>query len=351
MEKVIKNSNSFVSIIIVTYNGKFILEECLNSLLKVNYKYFEIIIVDNASKDRTKRLVFDFKKKNKQVVVKYIQNKRNVGFASGNNIGIKYADGDYILLLNNDTIVTPNFLTVLTHEIKKSGNIGVVQPKIIFFDSKKLQSGSTFITNLGFLYYEGFGGNQKDLEFNSKKRTFSANGACMLIRKEVIDKVGLFDDDFFAYYEETDFCQRVLMANYSIWYCPKSIIYHKGGVTAKNMSEQFVFYHLFKNRISSILKNFESLNAVKFLTISLVLYLGLAIYYVLTFRAVLSVAVIKSIFWNVSHIYATMQKRSLIQQAVRKIPDSAYMGFLTKKIGFSYYVRLLMNKDQEILVK
>ena len=344
-----KYRSQLVSIVIVNYNGEKILKDCLKSLARVTYQKLEVIVVDNSSHDNSLFVINDFKKDFPRIILKIIKNKRNVGFAEGNNIALPHATGEFVLLLNNDTKVTPSFLHVLVHEINLNKLTGIVQPKIFFTDTGKLQSGGALFTNIGFLYYFGFGKNPNANEYNNQAQIFSANGACMLIRRSVIDEVGLFDDDFFAYYEETDFCQRVLMAGYSIFYIPDAYIFHKGGQTAKKRKESFIFFHSFKNRIASVIKNFEFFYAIKFLTYYMLIYFLLICYYFVKLRIDLSLAIIRAIAWNVFHVYDTIQKRKFIQKNNRKIRDREYLPRLSIQMPLRYYVRLLTNPGEEEL--
>lgn len=345
-----KYRSQLVSIVIVNYNGGEILKDCLKSLTRVTYQKFEVIVVDNASHDNSLLVINDFRKEFPRIILKIVKNKRNVGFAEGNNIALPHTAGEFVLLLNNDTKVTPSFLRVLVHEINRNKLIGIVQPKIIFTDTGKLQSGGALFTNIGFLYYFGFGKNPNANDYNKQTQIFSANGACVLIRRSVIDEVGLFDDDFFAYYEETDFCQRVLMAGYSILYIPDALIFHKGGQTAKKRKESFIFFHAFKNRITSVIKNFEFIYAIKFLTHYLLIYFLLICYYLVKLRIDLSWGIIRAIIWNVFHVYGTMQKRKFIQKNNRKIRDREYLSRLSKHMPWRYYIRLLSNPGEEELI-
>lgn len=341
--------NSLVSVIIVNFNGAKDLRACLSSLMKITYNNYEVIIVDNGSTDTSEKIAEEFKKKNEKIKVIFAKNKKNLGFAEGNNIGLKHSKGGLILLLNNDTIVTRNFLTLLVKEIKQNKKIGIIQPKVIFYKTNKLQSGSAFLTNMGLLYYEGFGRNPNLRIFNKKKNIFSANGACILIKREVIKKTGLFDNDFFAYYEETDFCHRVLIAGYDILYLPTSKIYHKGGQTSKKIAEPYIFFHSYKNRLASLIKNFETYNMIRFLTINILTYLLLIIYYLVCFKPRMAESVVKALLWNAKNLHATMHKRFFIQKKIRQVSDSYYFPHLVKNVGILYYFRLLTNKGQEKL--
>src|SRR5258708_6011548 len=203
-----------VSVIIANWNGQAVLKDCLDSLLKIDYLSWELILVDNGSTDGSENLLFNYPKE--KLNYKLIKNTQNLGFAKANNQGAKIAKGKYLLLLNNDTKLTPDFLTKLVNRMENSSNIGVIQPKIkIMDDSRYLDNAGSFFTRIGFLQHWGFM-KRDTAEFNIETEIFSAKGACMLIRSEVVKHVGLFDDSFFSYFEESDFCWRVWLSGYKV---------------------------------------------------------------------------------------------------------------------------------------
>jgi len=254
-------ANPLVSIIILTYkNGLKDVKKCLISLSAVSYKPFEIILVDNASTDNT---VIYIEKHFPNV--KVIQNRWNMGFCTGNNQGLEIAKGKYILFFNNDAIATPDFLSILVEEFVKDNKLGAIQPKIRQLrDKSLLDACASYLTNTGFLYHYGYSQNQANQKYNKKLYMYSVKGACFLARKSLIDRIGLFDDDYFAYFEETDFCHRVWLSGFKIGYLPSSEIYHLGG--AGKEASPFIQFHSYKNRIHTYLKNFELWPLVKILS-------------------------------------------------------------------------------------
>src|SRR5581483_6462346 len=136
-----------------------------------------------------------------------IKNHKNSGFAGGNNMGYIYAKGEYIFLLNNDTIAGPDCLEKLLIAFDEIPNLGSVQSKIVLMDNpRKLDMCGAYWTNSNFLYYYGYAKNSDAPEYNKIMPFFSNMGAAMMIKKDLINKIGLFDEDFWCYYEETDFC-------------------------------------------------------------------------------------------------------------------------------------------------
>lgn len=321
-----------VSVVIVNWNGLHHLKKCLPSLTSVTYKNTEIIIVDNNSTDGS--IEFIEKEFN---LCKIVKNKKNLGFAGGNNAALPYISGEYVLFLNNDTIVTSNFIDELVLVLKEDPSIGGVQSQILSMDyPDRHDSVGAFLTNTGFLYH--FGYFQKVNEkYNKAIPLYTAKGACMMFRKNVIDKVGLFDDDFFAYFEETDFCHRVWLAGYSIYYAPKSVIYHKVGGTSNSMNNSFIQFHSFKNRINSYIKNLGGIEMIKILPVHLLLCEISAFGFLFKKRPDLFISINKAIFWNAGNLGKTLRKRKKIQKKIRKVSDSQFFSTIKRNPGIKYY--------------
>jgi len=238
-----------VSVIIVNYNGKELLEKCLESLFKVDYDNFEVIVVDNNSTDGT--IEFVTKKYPSVIMVKLDTNK---GFAEPNNMGTKIAKGKYFLFLNNDTIVTPNFISEMIKTMKKDKQIAICQSLLLKPDGS-IDSSGDFIDKLGVVY------NSKTRP-NKIREISSARGASMLVRRNVFEKVGGFDEKFFVSFEDVDLSWRTWILGYRVILIPTSIVYHTGGTTIKKIKSKIAF-HGFKNQLSMKLTNFEPRFAIK----------------------------------------------------------------------------------------
>ncbi len=323
-----------VSIIIVNWNGLSHLKKCLPTLKKVTYKNLEIILVDNASKDDSVAYVTkNFPN------IKIIKCKKNLGFAGGNNAGLPAVTGDYVLLLNNDTVVTKDFVTELVAAVEEDDEIGIVQSKILSMDyPNKLDSVGAFLTYTGFLYHYGYFQIDKR-KYDKTKYLYTAKGACMLVRADLITRLGLFDDDFFAYFEETDLCNRVWMAGYTIVYAPKSVIYHKVGGTSNGMENAFIQFHSFKNRINSYIKNLEVKNLALILPIHIILCEVAAISFIFKSRIDLFMAINKALLWNIANLEKTLAKRKKIQK-MRKVSDSEFFPKVLRNPNLNYYYSL-----------
>lgn len=325
-----------VSIIIVNWNGKGHIINCLGSLKKIDYKKTETIIVDNGSSDGSIEYI---RSQYPKVII--IKNSNNLGFSKANNQGIKKAKGEYILLLNNDTKVSKNFLTVLVKRISADPLIGACQPKILHWEKPgKLDSIGSFLTNTGFLFHYGFEStNSKKLDKEIK--LFSGKGSCLLFRKRVLNEVGYFNEDFFAYFEETDLCWRVWLAGYYLMYVPNAVIYHKTWGTAKRLPQDFITFHSFRNRISSLFINLNFVNVLKIFPVHISICIFIAFCYFLMGKFKNGFAIIWAILSFFKNIGKVWRKRKYIQEKIRRIPDSVLLKEIIRNPNISFYFHIL----------
>lgn len=232
-----------LSIIIVNYNTASLLEDCINSLkANIGFKDFEIIIVDNASTDKSgKYLSLLSSKKN----FKLIKNKENLGFAKANNQGMQIAKGDFVLLLNSDTTVDANIFPKLFEWLVANKKAGVVSCKLKNSDGTLQATGGYFPTlskvATWMLFLDDVPLLSKLLKPFHPKADFYPNtnfqldwvtGAFFLIRREVVEKIGYLDEDYFMYVEDLDYCYRTKKAGWEVWYLPFVSITHFGGASS-----------------------------------------------------------------------------------------------------------------------
>lgn len=301
--------DKFVSIIIVNWNGKRWLADCLDSLLCQTYKNFEIVLVDNASKDDSVEFV---QKNYPQILI--VRNDANLGFASGNNSALGKIKGDLVLLLNNDTRAPVDYLEKFVGAFDEIPNLGAAQSKIVLMDEPdKLDSCGSFWTNSTFLYHYGSVKDQSIDKYNKPFPVFSNKGASMLIRKDLIDKIGLFDDDFWCYYEETDFCHRVWLSGYECWYYPNAVVAHAMGGTSLSVDNSYVQFHNFKNKLLSLLKNFELKTQLTVIPVYLISNILISLLWLAQRKFKHFAAIYKAILWNLIHLNETLNKRASIQ--------------------------------------
>jgi len=313
-----------VSIIIVNYNGRTNLEECLKSLMQITYKKFEVILVDNNSTDDSITFV-----KNTYPSVIIIKLDKNYGFAEPNNIGAKNAKGNFLLFLNNDTNVNPNFITELVNEITRDKKIAICQSLLLKLNGD-VDSGGDFVDNLGRPY-------STRVKPESVKPILSARGASMMIRKDVFFELEGFDKNFFTSFEDVDLGLRAWISGYKVVVVPKSVVYHKTGETVKKLRRE-VQFHGVKNTILLRLVNFEFSFALKSMVV---------LFFVSFMRKFFGVSVIKDpeegpplpsykiifkgLIWILKNFRYVMNKRKQVNsKRIRSTKDLIKLGLITK---------------------
>ncbi|MDP3988170.1 MAG: glycosyltransferase family 2 protein [Candidatus Levybacteria bacterium] len=246
-----------IAIVILNFNGEKDTLECLKSLEKVNVQNSEvkIIVVDNGSSQKFK--VED---------LKVIREEVNLGYSGGNNVGIKKAldwGADYILLLNNDTIVDKDLIGEMVNVAEADEKTGIIAPKIYFEKGFEFHKDRYKKEDLGkVIWYAGAVMDWKNLighhrgvdevdmgQYDKEGETDFASGCCMLIKRKVFEKIGLFDKKYFLYYEDSDFNQRVKRAGFKIMFAPKGILWHKNAGSAGGSGSNLQDYYISRNRL------------------------------------------------------------------------------------------------------
>ena len=289
--------------VILNWNGYADSIECINSILKIKYKNYEILLVDNGSDSKEYEKITSLNSK-----AKIIRSKINLGFTGGNNLGIKYAleeKADYILLLNNDTTVEPNFLEPLLNLFKKEKNAGIVAPQINYFsEPQKIWSAGGKISRLRGSGFASSDRIESRIKPDNKSVSF-VSGCCMLIKKEVFEKIGLFDENFFLYVEDADLCYRTTHAGYKIIVNHHSKILHKVSSSTKENLSLLPLYYVTRNRLYFAKKNFPN-------------------FFIITVLYIVFSMSIKSIYW----IFSNNSKNILIL-------ISAFKDYFSKRMGKS----------------
>ena len=241
----------FFSVIVLNWNGRHLLEECLESVLSQGYPDYETIVVDNGSTDGSADLLKERWGKKIQVILL----PSNQGFAGGNNAGIRASLGGYVILLNNDTTVDPGWLSALHGAIQRHPDTGMFTPKILN-DYRRDE-----IDNTGHVIYpDGLARGRHRLEkddgrFDEEGETLWPSGCAGVYRKEMLEEIGLLDETFFAYGEDVDLGLRARWAGWACYYVPDAVVYHKYSATTGTYSPQKAFL-VERNRVWILLKNF-----------------------------------------------------------------------------------------------
>jgi GT2 family glycosyltransferase len=244
-----------VSVIILNWNGFEDTSELLLSLREVRYPTLKIFVVDNHSSGNDAVNLEDTFKN----YIKVISSSSNLGFTGGNNLGIKKAledNTDYILLLNNDTTVRPDFLEILVNKFTIDSQVGIVAPRINYYDEQQriwTDGGKiSRIRGSGFAYSDNL---ETEAKMDDKSVAF-VSGCCMLIKREVFLDIGLFDENYFLYVEDTDLCLRTIRAGYKIYVVPRAKIFHKVNKATKKKPSSHALYYVTRNRLYFTKKNF-----------------------------------------------------------------------------------------------
>lgn len=223
-----------VSIVILNWNGLEDTIECLESLKKIAYPNYEVIVVDNGSRGNDAQVL----EEKFGDYIHLIRNVKNYGYTGGNNIGIKHAlrnsSPDCFLILNNDTVVAPDFLGQMTEVALSDASIGIVGPKICYYHfPDRIQSAGAMI-NMKTSRNTLIGIEQVDSgQYDRQQEVDYVSGCCLLVKKDLIQKVGLFDESYFCYWDETDYCVRARKVGYKIVYAPRARIWHKKSLILK----------------------------------------------------------------------------------------------------------------------
>ncbi|MCF6239872.1 MAG: glycosyltransferase family 2 protein [Bacteroidales bacterium] len=298
MEYIKKNTEPLVSIITVNYNQIDVTMDLLHSLQQVSYQNVEIIVVDNNSKNDSFSLL---KKEFPNVLL--VKSNINRGFAGGNNLGLHFAKGKYILFLNNDVVVTKGFIEPMVRLLESDSRIGMVSPKIRFYyEPETIQYAGYTSMNKITLRQNLIGYKQKDEgQFDTVQPSYSVHGAAMMVPAQILYRVGLMAEIYFLYYEEHDWSFRIKKAGFKVYYQPKSLVFHKESVsTGKN--SPLKIYYITRNRILYARRNYKGL-----IFLLNILYLLLiaspknALLYLLQARVDLFTALLKGVFWNITH--------------------------------------------------
>lgn len=291
-----------VSITILNWNGWKDTVECLESLYQINYPNYDVVLVDNGSEDESLEKIrdycggkikiesnfFKYSKKNKPITIFehdekelkikndnneinsfpsnreliLIKNDKNCGFTEGNNIAMRYIlkslNSDYTLLLNNDTVVDTDFLDELITAAENDPHVGIIGPKIYYYDENNMifSIGGKINPWTGRTPFIGWGETDKG-QFEDVVEVDYVSGCALLIRNDLIKKIGLLNEDYFSYYEETEWCVKAKIAGYFIICNPKSKIWHKIAVTSKK-SDLYIYY-ITRNRFLFLKRNFSKL--------------------------------------------------------------------------------------------
>ena len=330
---------SSVSIVIPHWNNVDVLSECLESISATDFENFETIVVDNASTDNSVASV-----RSNYPNVKLIENDKNYGYAGGCNIGAEAASGDYLIFLNNDTVQEKDWISNLIKTINSDDKIAAVQPKILnyydrnVFDYAGGSGGHMDIYCFPFARGRIFSFQENDEgQYNNKEKCFWSSGTCFMVRRELFQKAGGFDESFFAHMEEIDLCWRLYAMGFEVWVEPDSVVYHKNALTLPMYSHK-KYYLNHRNSLLMLLGNYSIKNIFLIGIPRLILEKIACFYSILMLDWRHFTAILRSLFWIIFHPNVIMKKRKSFSK-IRTITDKKIMeNMMQSSIVIKYYL-------------
>ena len=329
------------SIIIPHHNGKEILSRCLNAINSSTKRNPEIIVLDNASTDDS---INHVEKKFSNITI--IRNEQNLGYAGGCNLGAKEAKNNYIVFLNNDTIVEKGWDDSLLKKLQKD-DVSAVQPKIKnlskqeYFDYAGASGGFLDVFCYPFCRGRVFETIEKDsMQYDSEEEIFWASGAAFATKKDIFIKAGMFDTKLFAHMEEIDYHWRCQMMGYRIIISPESVIYHEGGATLPYKSYKKVYLN-HRNSMIIFLANHKLSITSLLLVPRLILQLASIMLDLISMRPDLAIAQLSSLLWIFFNIPYLISKR--IHNKSIRVSGYKLIGMLYRSIAIDYF---LLNKKK-----
>ncbi len=330
------NNVPLVSVIMVNFNGERYLEKCLSSVLETVYPNFEVILVDNASTDRS--LVLAERNFGSDKRIKIVRNSANLGFGPGNNVGFDYARGKYIVFLNTDTIVESVWLTILIDTMEKDQTIGLAQSMLLEINGQKIQVAGWLVGD--YLVFRCAVG-QNELASSNFPPVFEVSFACgaaMIIRRELVNEIGLFDPKLPFYYDDTLLSLKTWLAGRRVVTVSKSKVSHVGG-GIRGGDTHFTTYHTIRGLISLIFDIYWNLgDLIKALFIFTYALFGSLIFIVKEKNFGAFTADISAIIWCIKNLKYIWKNRIGLWSKARIDPETLVLKFIKIRIPTSLYL-------------
>jgi hypothetical protein len=325
-----------VSVIIVHYAGVELLHNCLKSLFNTRYNNFQVVLVDNGSKDGS----VDFVKRVYGDRLDVIRTEANLGFVGGNNLALRRVRSKYVVLLNDDTVVTPDWLRYLVDIAESDPSIGACQPKLLsladprYFEYNGCAGGMLDVYGVPLCRGRIFDVIEEDRgQYDTLAEVFWAGGSAIFIRRQALDEAGLMDEDFYAHMEEIDLCWRIRLLGYKIVCVPKLIVYHLGGGTS--LPEKFYLKH--RNNLIMMLKNYSTFGLLRFFTMRMALDMMSFIYFLTKIDRSRGLCIPKAYIWLLRNLGKVYRSRCCVQK-LRKVSDEKIIKTMIKKsVAIQHY--------------
>jgi hypothetical protein len=317
-----------VCVVIVHYKGLDMLGKCFESLFKTDYENFQVILVDNGSSDNLGEYVRSYEGK-----VTLIRSDVNLGFVAGSNLALRRVRADYVVLLNDDVIVDPDWLVELIYEAERDHTIGACQPKLRslkdprFFEYNGACGGMLDVYGVPLTRGRIFDLAEEDKgQYDKPAEIFWASGAALFLRESVIREIGFLDEMFYAHMEEIDLCWRMRLSGYKVLSVPKSVIYHLGGGT--RLPEKFYLKH--RNNLITIIKNYSGWSLLCFLPLRVVQDFFSFVYYLIKKEIPRAMPILRAYSSLLKNLRSVFPSRYSVQRQ-RKVKDKYIIEAMVKK--------------------
>jgi GT2 family glycosyltransferase len=320
-----------VCIIMIHSEGSNMLEECLKSLFGTNYQNLQVILLDNDSNDLSCEHAVELYGER----ISLIRSDVRLGYGAGNNLALKQARGDYIVLLNDDVLVEPNWLVELVKEAEKDPTIGACQPKLIslkdprFFEYNGACGGMLDVYGVPLTRGRIFDLIEEDSgQYDKPVEVFWASGAALFLRGSIVREVGFLDETFSFQMEEIDWCWRLRLHGYKVLCVPKAVVRHLGGGTP--VPEKF--YLKQRNNLVTVMKNYSGFNLWRFIPLRAVQDVLSFAYYLTKkeTRRIRALPVLRAYFWLLRNPRSVLSSRYMVQRQ-RKVEDKQVVDAMVRK--------------------
>ena len=330
-----------VSVIIVNWNGEPFIPDCFKALAKQTFQDFEVIFVDNGSSDNSVTLARKVAE-DLNLAVKIIKLPTNTGFTGGNIAGLKKCSGKFIALLNNDTVVSPQWLEALAQAMEAYQDVGICASKLVVDGKNIIDSSGDGYSTFGsaFKRGEGFPASQ----YESQEYVFGACAGAALYRRQMLDEIGFLDDDFFLYFEDVDLNFRAQLAGWKCIYVPKALVRHKVNASSKLLGDLATYYGVRNDKVVKI-KNIPYAVMLRHLP-AFILNELISLQYHIRIGRFRSYLKGNLEFFRNLPFYLKKRKQTM---KLKKVSNSYIEGLLTS--GFSVYLGLRFYRLKEAFGK
>jgi GT2 family glycosyltransferase len=325
-----------VSIVIPNYNGAGLLEACLQSISEnSNSRGLELIVVDNGSCDASVAVATGFQKVFPSL--RLIQNGSNMGVTRALNRGIKEANGKYVALLNNDTVVEKNWLDEVLRVLETDPRIGGAQCKLLKMDNvNRIDSAGCLVDTHGCPLERGtsYGQNETDNgQYDKIEEVFSAGCPASVFRRDILVKAGMFDPEFFTGCEDLDLCWRIRLMGFMVMFVPRAKVLHRRSSTIlRSDLTRRTWFHFKKNGLATLVKNYDGRHLIREFPFALYIFFLHGLKDLIVGKDPMAfVASLRALGWNIAQLQYVYRQRLFVQQSLRRVKDDVIRARMTKR--------------------